>query len=174
MKTISKDICWGIIGALLAFPGIAIATAGAGFLFNYFNRGTTVTNRLFEVAWSPIVESTDHSRRKPWNLQLRVEGYTDFVHQDVALAPNGFSGWHSHPGPVFITVKSGTATWYNAKSPDCEPIVYPAGSSFIEPANASHYVANQGSTDLELLGFYLVPRGAITRQEQPQPSQCGF
>ena len=26
------------------------------------------------------------------------------------LSPGGFTGWHSHPGPVLITVKSGAAT----------------------------------------------------------------
>ena len=105
---------------------------------------------------------------------LWVRGATDFVQQDVALEPGGFSGWHSHPGPVLITVKTGTATWYSAANPNCAPIVYPTGSAFIEPANVHHNVYNQGSTDLELLDTYLVPKGMATRQEQPQPPECPF
>ncbi|HSU32753.1 MAG TPA: cupin domain-containing protein [Bryobacteraceae bacterium] len=174
MRIHSRNIGWSVIGTLFAFSVVLLATPGANFIYNYFTRGSSVTNRIHEKAFAALPKPSDSSRPKHWSLQLHVEGDTDFVHQDVALAPGGFSGWHSHPGPVFITIKTGTATWYNAQNPNCEPIVYPAGSSFIEPANVSHYVTNEGSTDLELLAFYLVPKGMATRQEQPQPSQCPF
>jgi quercetin dioxygenase-like cupin family protein len=106
--------------------------------------------------------------------RTEVQGATDFVQQDVALAPGGYSGWHSHPGPVLITVKSGTAYWYSADDPSCKPTVYPTGSAFIEPANVHHFVANPGSANLELLDTYIIPSGAATRQEEPQPPQCPF
>src|SRR5580704_11090809 len=123
-----------------------MATPGAGFVFNFINRFPSTTDSIHE-----------HAHDKGWSVELEVEGATDFVQQDVMLAPGGFSGWHSHPGPVLITVKSGTATWYNADN--CTPIVYPTGSAFIEPANAHHYVANRGSDNLELLGTYIIPTG---------------
>jgi quercetin dioxygenase-like cupin family protein len=148
-----------VIVSLLALPIAAMATPGAGFVFNFINRFPSTTDSIHE-----------HAHDKGWSVELEVEGATDFVQQDVMLAPGGFSGWHSHPGPVLITVKSGTATWYNADN--CTPIVYPTGSASIEPANARHYVANRGSDNLELLGTYIIPRGQATRQEQPQPSQC--
>src|SRR5262249_25065003 len=139
------------------------ATPGAGFLFNYFNRATLTTDAIHEGA-----------HLQGWNVQLELEGTTDFVQQDVALAPGGYSGWHSHPGPVLITVKSGTAIWYNANNQACAPIVYPAGSAFREPAGLNHYVANAGTTNLELLNTYVVPKGAATRHEESQPPQCPF
>jgi hypothetical protein len=73
-----------------------------------------------------------------------------------------------------ITVKSGTATWYSADDPNCTPIVYPTGSAFIEPVDVHHFVANNGSDNLELLDTYIIPQGQETRQDQPQPSQCPF
>jgi quercetin dioxygenase-like cupin family protein len=150
-------------------PVLVMATPGAGYIFNVFNRSTSVTDRIREHAHD---KGGDHE--KSWSVHLEVEGATDFVQQDVALAPGGFSGWHSHPGPVLITVKSGTATWYNADDPTCTPAVYPTGSAFFEPANVNHYVSNQGSDNLELLDTYIIPKGDATRQEQPQPSQCPF
>jgi quercetin dioxygenase-like cupin family protein len=150
-----------VIVSVLALPIAAIATPGAGFVFNFFNRFTSTTDAIHE-----------HAHANGWSVQLEVEGATDFVQQDVMLAPGGFSGWHSHPGPVLVTVKSGTATWYNADN--CTAIVYPTGSAFIEPANVHHYVANRGSDNLELLDTYIIPKGLATRQEQPQPSQCPF
>jgi quercetin dioxygenase-like cupin family protein len=156
-------VFWGLIAGLLAACLIAVATAGSGYPFNNVVRSTSVTNSILQRAHS-----------EGWYGLLLVRGPTDIVQQDVAVAPGGFSGWHSHPGPVIITIKSGTATWYSALNPTCTPTIYPAGSAFVEPANVNHYVGNQGSTDLELLNTYIIPKGVATRQEQPQPPQCPF
>ena len=151
--------------SLLALPIVVMATPGAGFLFNIFNRFTSVTDQIHENA---------HNTDKRWSAQLEVEGETDFVQQDVMLAPGGFSGWHSHPGPVIITVKSGTATWYSADDRNCSPQTFPTGSAFIEPANVHHNVVNLGPGNLELLPTYIIPKGVATRDEAPLPPQCPF
>jgi quercetin dioxygenase-like cupin family protein len=164
----SKTV-WALVVALVvAFfvvPLLLKATPGAGFVFNYLSRFTSVKDAIHERA---------HDHEQHWSLELEVEGPTDFVQQDVMLAPGGFSGWHSHPGPVLITVKSGIATWYNAEDPTCTPIVYPTGSAFIEPANVNHFVGNHETTNLELLNTYVIPMRVATRKEQAQPSQCPF
>src|SRR5215467_11493463 len=126
---------YGVAIAVGACSITLMATPGAGFLFNNFSRATYVTPMIHEGAHLP-----------GWNAQIEVVGATDVVQQDVALAPGGYSGWHSHPGPVFITVKSGTATFYNADDPTCSPVTYPAGSAFIEPAGVHHFLLNAGST----------------------------
>jgi quercetin dioxygenase-like cupin family protein len=163
MRTRFDKKLWLVIVSLVAVPVIVMATPGAGFVFNFFNRFTVIADAIHE-----------HAHGRDWSVELEVEGATDFVQQDVMLAPGGFSGWHSHPGPVMITVKSGTATWFSADDPTCTAIVYPTGSAFVEPANVHHFVANLGPGNLELLDTYIVPKGAATRQEQPQPSQCPF
>lgn len=152
-----------VIGSLFMIPLMILASPGAGYLFNNFTRGTSTKNRINQRA-----ETED------WDVHLKVSGATDFVQQDVALAPGGFSGWHSHPGPVLITVKSGTVTWYNATDPACAPVIYPEGSAFFEPAGVNHFVSNRGSTNLELVNTYIIPKGAPTRAEEAQPSQCSF
>jgi len=151
------------IVSLLALPIVAMATPGAGYIFKYsFNRFTSTADAIHERA---------HDTERSWSVQLNVEGATDFVQEDVMLSPGGFTGWHSHPGPVLITVKSGTATWYS-DNPSCTAIVYGTGSAFIEPATVHHYIANKGLDSLELLDTSIVPKGQATRQEQPKPSQC--
>ena len=165
MNTRINKKLWIVAIGLLALPMVVMATPGAGYLFNFFYRFTSVTDRIHQHA---------HNADKRWHAELEVEGDTDFVQQDVMLAPGGYSGWHSHPGPVIIGVKSGTVTWYNADDPSCTPHIYPAGSSFIEPTNAQHYLANQGSDNMELLTTYIIPQGLATRQEAPQPPQCPF
>ena len=162
LERLNKTL-FAVMASVVAFSLTLAATPGAGFVFNYFNRSTYVTDMIHQGAHLP-----------GWNVQLELEGATDVVQQDAALAPGGFSGWHSHPGPVLITVKSGTATWYSAESPTCVPVIYPAGSAFIEPAGVDHFVVNAGSNNLELLNTYLVPKGMATRHEELQPAQCSF
>jgi quercetin dioxygenase-like cupin family protein len=158
----SKTSCIVLVG-LIAFSLTLAATPGGGILFNNFSRSTLVGDSIHQGAHLP-----------GWNLQLELEGPTDIVQQDAATIPGGFSGWHSHPTPVIITIKSGTATWYSEDSPTCSPIIYPAGSAFIEPAGLVHFVANMGSTNLELLDTYIVPKGMATRHEEQSPPQCPF
>src|SRR6476619_6111280 len=133
-----------VIGGLYMIPLIMVATPGVGFLFNNSTRATSTADHI-----------SQHAHSEGWVVNLIANGPTDFVQQDVALAPGGFSGWHSHPGPVLITVKSGTATWYNASDPRCAPTVYPEGSAFFEPAGLNHFVSNLGSTNLELVNTYI-------------------
>jgi quercetin dioxygenase-like cupin family protein len=157
-----RMIC-GAGASLLAGCVLLLATPTVGILFNNLSTAQVVTNCLRENA-----------RAKHWRAHFEVEGATDFVQQDVSVAPGGSSGWHSHPGPVLITVKSGTATWYNSDDPECKARIYPAGSAFVEPANTPHYVGNDGQADLELLNTYIIPHGAAPRQDQPQPNHCAF
>src|SRR5258705_13914637 len=97
------------IGCLILFSITACATPGSGFLFNIILNRAQAPGALHSTAKG---EAADGSK---WHLQLKTEGApSDFVVQDVALAPGGYSGWHSHPGPVLITIKEGTASWYDS------------------------------------------------------------
>ena len=54
------------------------------------------------------------------------------------IAPGGHTGWHSHPGPVFVMVTAGTLTKYEADDPDLTPQVYPKGTGFVEYPGVVH------------------------------------
>ena len=155
------------IGCLILFSITAWATPGSGFLFNIILNRAQAPGPLHSVAKG---EAADGSK---WHLQLKTTGArSDFVVQDVALAPGGYSGWHSHPGPVLITVKEGTASWYDA---DCVLQTYTAGMAFIEDAEAIHNVRNESATQtLRLVNTYIVPTGVATRVDESAPPQCGF
>lgn len=47
-------------------------------------------------------------------------------------AVSGSTGWHKHPGPVYITVTSGQLTFYEFDDPTCSPHVYSAGQGFVD------------------------------------------
>jgi quercetin dioxygenase-like cupin family protein len=104
-----------------------------------------------------------------YNAQLQTEGASDVYFMEITIAPGGDTGWHSHPGIVIATVKSGTATEYDGDDPDAPPIIHEAGTGFVEQPGHVHLVRNEGETDLEFVVLFLVPHGSPTRTDEPAP-----
>ena len=158
-----------IAAAATVLLAIAVcwATPGSGILFNnILNVGRTVDNLRSNVGG----EAADGSK---WHVQLKTEGApSDIVVQDLALAPGAYGGWHSHPGPVIITVQQGIASFYET---DCVRHDYPAGTAFIEDGDVVHNLRNESATEaLRVFDTFIIPAGAPRRIEQPQPSTCGL
>ena len=109
-------------------------------------------------------------------IDLKTKDPIDVADQTITLQAGGHTGWHSHPGPVLVVIKSGTLTVYRADDPSCTPTVYPAGSSFIDPGGDNVHIArNEGTTPVELLATYLLPIGAGPRTDVVQaPGNCAF
>ena len=140
---------------------VLYATPGSGFLFNNVLSRASTAQPLFIIGG-----------QQGWFSTLLTNKPADFVVQDVALIPGGYSGWHSHPGPVLITVKTGTATWYHVSHGECAKTVYATGSAFVEPPDVVHTVQNEGTSNLELINTYIVAVGAVTRTEENDPGVC--
>ena len=51
---------------------------------------------------------TDRDRRRQpvWEVEAESRPALDIATQTITFQPGGHSGWHSHPGPVFISVIS--------------------------------------------------------------------
>jgi quercetin dioxygenase-like cupin family protein len=87
----------------------------------------------------------------------------DVVIQKFVLAPGGQSGWHLHPGPAIVTVKSGEFT---LDQEGCSSATYSSGQVVVEPTEHVHRVRNAGSTDLEFWVTFLdIPVGSPQRLE---------
>ena len=155
------------ISVLVLFSAAVWATPGSGVLFNTILNQAKAPGGLHSDAMG---QASDGSF---WHLQLKTEGApSDFIVQDTALAPGGYSGWHSHPGPVLITVKEGTASWYDA---DCVLHTYTTGMAFIEDAGANHNVRNESTTEnLRLVNTFIIPTGVARRTEETAPPQCNL
>lgn len=108
---------------------------------------------------------------------VRVYDSPDVVAQTITFQPGGSSGWHSHPGPVFVVVKSGTLTRYDGASPTCASVQTSAGQTFLELPGHVGAVRNEGSTPVEVWVTYLAPQPSGTgplRIDQPKPAACPF
>jgi hypothetical protein len=102
------------------------------------------------------------------DVKVITMGPSDVYVVHNTIVPGGHTGWHSHPGPSIISVKSGTATEYNSDDPST-PRVHVAGTCFVDDGDHAHIVRNEGVTNLELVAFQILPRGAMRRIDQPAP-----
>lgn len=108
-----------------------------------------------------------------FNLQLHAQDDTDIVLVNAVGMPGGHSGWHYHPGPAFVTVRTGVLTVYSADDPTCTGTVYPAGKVIIE-GTTPHVVRNEGTVEAQFSVVFLVPAGTAQRLDAPDPGTCSF
>jgi mannose-6-phosphate isomerase-like protein (cupin superfamily) len=107
------------------------------------------------------------------DLKLKIRDDIDVVTQTITITPGGHTGWHSHPGPVFVTITAGAMTFYDGDDPACSPVVFGPGDTFIDEGGGHVHIArNEGATDLVLYATYLLPVGAPLRTDQPDPGTC--
>jgi quercetin dioxygenase-like cupin family protein len=109
-----------------------------------------------------------------WSAKMNIRGATDLYVLSNRIAPGGNFGWHSHPGPSFVIIKSGTATVYLGADPRCRPHRYRAGSGFVDKGRAVHIVRNEGTIDLVTVVVSFTPRGATRRIDEADPGTCPF
>lgn len=158
-----KKLIGGLTGiALLVIAAAALATPGSGV--------TSTTLAQGEVADAIDV----NLRTGHWKVKLETNGPSTLAVTENRVAAGGNFGWHSHPGPSLVIVKSGTATEYRADDPHCSPDAYPAGSAFVDPGGSAHIVRNEGSQELVVIVARLVPSGAAPRIDEPKPGNCNF
>jgi len=101
-------------------------------------------------------------------VKIKTQGVSDAYVVQNRIVPGGHTGWHSHPGPSIVSVVSGQATEYHDDDPD--GVVHAAGTAFVdEGGEHAHRVANEGSVDLVLVAFQIIPRGAQRRIDRDAP-----
>jgi quercetin dioxygenase-like cupin family protein len=136
--------------------GVAWATPGQGI-------STTI------IAGPTELDETHIVTQDPYHgVMIKTRGLSDVYVVQNKIVPGGHTGWHSHPGPSIVSVVSGTATEY--RSDDPLPTVYEAGTAFVdEGGDHAHIVVNEGNTDLVLVAFQILPKGAPRRIDEPAP-----
>jgi quercetin dioxygenase-like cupin family protein len=111
-----------------------------------------------------------------WKAAISTKGASHLYLVQNTVIPGGTFGWHSHPGPSLVIVKSGTATEYEGDDPTCTPHLHPAGSTFVDAGEASgHLVRNESLTDnLVVIVVRLIPEALVPTQriDLPNPGYC--
>jgi hypothetical protein len=155
-----------LVGAAMA-AGIPAALAWA-------TPGTSTSTLLGRGTFAETFKVEREDEARDWNLEVKAEGGLDVATQMITFPARSHSGWHSHPGPVFITVMSGTMTFYESDDPRCEPVVRTAGQGFLDVGDHAHIARNEPSAPAVNVVTYLAPPGATLRIDRPAPGNCPF
>jgi quercetin dioxygenase-like cupin family protein len=153
----------------LTLAGVLVASAcGASFLrLAWATPGAGAASEVLSGA--VLLDEIDtQGESDSHEIEIRASGDWEMRVIRFRFEPDGHTGWHSHPGPVFVMVTAGTLTFYRADDPH-NPIEYHAGEGFVEDARRVHLAANEGDEVLELDAFLLIPEGEPARIDEPAP-----
>jgi quercetin dioxygenase-like cupin family protein len=155
---------WALLGVLAVvgvYAGTVLATPPSG------QSTTTLARAPFEAF--KLKAQSDPAN--VWRAKLKTHGTSDLYVIDNTFAPNGgTSGWHSHPGPSFVFVVSGTITNYMAHGRHCMQDEYTAGQGFIDEGGDSlHKIVNNGASSARTIAVQFLPAGATRRIDKDEP-----
>jgi hypothetical protein len=164
-KKIQQSVFVATALAVAISTGMAWATPGAGSSSTLLGRGT------FDEAFKVKREFPGVS---DWEVEVEAKPALDVATQIITFQSGGHSGWHSHPGPVFISVMSGRMTFYESDDPTCQPIVRTAGQGYLDTGEHAHIARNETWDPATNVVTYFAPPGAALRIDQPNPGNCPF
>jgi hypothetical protein len=131
---VSKTAAVGAVLAVLTIGGYVLklwATPASGVTRTSIGRGTY--NR-FMVNTDTNQAGFQYIAKGQPGIDMEVDTHN--------YAPLGSTGWHKHPGPVYITVTSGQLSFYEFDDPTCSPHVYRQGQGFVD-YGSGHIGINQ-------------------------------
>ncbi|MGK2962276.1 MAG: cupin domain-containing protein [Gemmatimonadaceae bacterium] len=124
---------------------------------------------------STVVEGFKVKRKTGrWEMDIHAKDPTDVIVASLTIQPGGHSGWHSHPGPGFVQVISGTVHFYEAADASCVPTVVSVGEAWLDRGETPHIVRNETGDPVTLLVTVFVPPGSAPRIDEPAPGNCPF
>ena len=147
----------------------AVVAIGSGLVWATTGSGTTST-----LVGTAVFDAFKVERRYPseWAVKVEAKQGLKVATQTITFNPGGRSGWHSHPGPVFISVKEGTMTFYEA---DCSRTVRTAGEGLLDVGDHPHIAVNEsGAPATNVVTYFVPPDAAALRIDEPQPLTCSI
>jgi quercetin dioxygenase-like cupin family protein len=160
---------------LVAAAAVSTATALVGAALTTPNSGVLSSSVVARAAFADQVDLKFKVKGQGQEV-INVPNARETVMQQVIIAPGGYTGWHTHPGPVLVLVKAGALTLYSSEDPTCTGRTYTAGQAFIDKGQGHvHIGRNEGSENLEIWSAYFdVPTGGPFRIDAPNPGNCSF
>jgi hypothetical protein len=147
--------------ALAALVGVTKASPPSGVTPTILARGTYDAFKVKSPHDSPV------------DFKAEAKSPVDFVVRRHDYAVGSYTGWHTHAGPVFITVTQGELTYYHYGDPTCTPHVVTAGHGFVD-TGMGHIVRNETGATAQDVSVITAPVGGVFRGELPAPDpDCG-
>jgi hypothetical protein len=167
MRRLTLALVFGLVGGVVVAGGVAYAThlfppqlppgsAPVGFLVS--------NNRIEDVPVEALARAAN------------PDGSRLFV-QHVVFTPGQTTGWHSHPGPVFVTIIAGSLTIDDPQGSSCPSRTYTAGNGFVDRGFGNIHRGTAGAAGAEFYATYVLPPDSHAVREPvtgnlPTPQQC--
>jgi quercetin dioxygenase-like cupin family protein len=161
--------------ALAVVPALAVAAVAAG------HQGPPAPPPAgggpSGVTIEPLVHATipDPVRVNDDGIKIKTDGPRDALGTKITVVPGGTFGWHTHPGPVFVAVASGTLSLYEPShhNRSCDKTNVAPGQAFIEGGGHVHLARNEGSEPVQLYATFLAAPGTTEfLTTVPDPGAC--
>jgi hypothetical protein len=150
-RTALRTIAAMVTAFALLIPAVAMASPGSG-VANIVTRSDGTLGGPAKVNITGVIKLQTYE-------DLRV------LTQELTIHPGGSTGWHSHPGPVLVTVIHGS---FRYQEDDCSFVDYAAGETVLDSGGGHvHIGRNVGAVDLDISVTYLIPPGAMPRIDVP-------
>ncbi len=133
--------------ASLAIAGSVLAVhAPGGVVITDIQRGT-------------LAMAVDSHNLGQGGVNVKTRGPVDVVTAEITFPAGVSAGWHTHPGPVFVVMRTGTLSVWDE---NCVKTTYSAGSVLFEPGpKHSMLVKNESATvAVTTYATFVVPVGA--------------
>jgi Cupin domain len=152
-----------LVLTLASLVGVTMASPAMGVQPTLLARGAYDDFKVKSVNDSPV------------EFDVKAKSVVDVVVRKHDYAVGSHTGWHSHPGPVFITVTEGTLTYYLYDDPTCTPHEVTKGSGFVDDGRG-HMVRNESGQPAQDVSVIIAPPApALFRGELDAPNpNCGF
>lgn len=113
-----------------------------------------------------------------WEVELEAKDGLEVAVRRFTYPAGSHTGWHQHPGPVFIQVVQGTVTFYEADDPNCTPIVVHKGESYLDLGEHGHIGRNETTAQAQDVTVLFGPPGTAPPDFRldlsPAPGNCPF
>lgn len=113
-----------------------------------------------------------------WHVELKAKPGLEIAVRTFSYAPGSQTGWHQHPGPVFIQVVKGTVTFYEADDPTCTPIAVDSGEAYLDLGEHGHVGRNETAQLAQDVTVLFGPPGIAPTDFRidltPAPGNCPF
>jgi len=159
--------------AIVAASVLALVSA-AGSVFVWAEPASGVTPTLLARGmYEPFKVKT--SPASPVDFDAKTHSHTDLVVRRHDYLAGGSTGWHQHPGPVFITVTQGQLTFYEADDRTCTPHVVHAGEGYVDNGSG-HIGRNESGVPAQDISVIVAPVGQPFRTDLPPNANpnCAF
>lgn len=85
---------------------------------------------------------------------IKTADPSNVVTTGVTVQPGAQIPWHTHSGPVFVTIAQGELTYVSSEG--CINRRYPTGTAFIDPGHGHvHSAVNSGKTETVFYAMFL-------------------